>query len=819
MNSKTDICHHCGLPIPDGIDIRDHYGDQEVLFCCHGCHGAFLIISGSGLERFYQQRDWPDSGYPEGVYETNFDDTTLKPYIVPINERLSEISFLVDGIRCATCVWLLEKVLKQKDGVEDIRVNYGSHRARIVFDQIKIPPQKLFTAISKLGYLPRPYSRNAFQEAAAREQKSLLIRFGTAGFLSMQLMGYSLALYAGYFHGIDPNVRQLIQYFAAAVTTPVVFYSGWPFLSGAIRSLVNRAPSMDLLIALGVTTAYCYSLFAMFTGGEVYFDTAAMIVTLILLGRLLENSARNRSMSGIDKLMQLAPDTARQTDGTKNWTVQSINLKPGDCIIVLPGERIPVDAIVSDGESEFDESTITGEALPVYHTTGDQITSGSLNLTNSITLEVTRIKADSFISRMNRLVEEAQNRKAPVQSLADRIASFFVPIVIGIAIMTWSFWAWQGDGNVNAVLNAVAVLIVACPCALGLATPTAVLVATGQAAASGILFRGGDILEGASRADIVAFDKTGTLTLGRPTVTDVIPASGIDRNQLIQYAANAAAGSNHPLAKAIAIYATKNNIDASQIQSTETIPGRGLVALSGDAHLRLGSRLFLQESNILLPDQQVHLQTEVHLALNGTYFGTFLFTDPLRVEAKDTIESLQKFGMETVLLTGDREGPTREIIKALGISSYQSEMKPADKAEWILNKQQEGRILIMVGDGINDAPALSQADLGCAMAGGTDIALETSDLVLTRPDLAKLFTAIQLARKTLTVIKQNLFWAFSYNIVAIPLAASGLLAPIWAAAAMASSSILVIGNSLRLGRHLKKSIANHPPMPLESTND
>lgn len=807
MNNQTDICHHCGLPIPTGVNIRDQYEDKDVLFCCHGCHGAFLIISGSGLERFYQQRNWPDSGYPEGVYEADFDDTALQPYITKNNDTLSEVSFLVDGIRCATCVWLLEKVLQEKAGVEDIRVNYGSHRARIVFDQEIIVPQQLFSAISRLGYLPRPFSSNAIQEAAAREQKSLLIRFGTAGFLSMQLMGYSLALYAGYFQGIDPGMRQLIQYFAAAVTTPVVFYSGWPFLSGAFRSMTNRAPSMDLLIALGVTTAYSYSLYAMLAGGEVYFDTAAMIVTLILLGRLLENSARNRSMSGIDKLMQLAPDTARQTDGTKNWTVQSINLKPGDFIIVLPGERIPVDATVSDGESEFDESTITGEALPVYRSTGDQVTSGSLNLTNSITLEVTRIKADSFISRMNRMVEEAQNRKAPVQSLADRIAVFFVPLVVAIALTTWIFWTWQGDATVNAMLHAVAVLIVACPCALGLATPTAVLVATGQAAASGILFRGGDILEAASRADIVAFDKTGTLTIGRPTVTDTIPAQGQDRDQLIQYAANAAAGSNHPLAKAIVALASENNITIEPVRSTETIPGRGLIAISDGTHLRLGSRLFMQENKTSLPEQQAHLQTEVHLALDENYLGTFFFTDPLRIEAKHTIESLQKHGMETALLTGDRQEPTREVIRALGISSYHCEMKPADKAEWVKSKQKDGRTLIMVGDGINDAPALSQADLGCAMAGGTDIALETSDLVLTRPDLGKLFIAIKLARKTLTAIKQNLFWAFSYNIVAIPLAASGLLAPIWAAIAMATSSILVIGNSLRLGRNLKKSIA------------
>ena len=805
MNSQADTCHHCGLPVPAGVVIEDDYNEEKVLFCCHGCHGAFLIISGAGLDRFYQQREWPESGFPEGVYDSQFNDTSLLPYIIAHAENRAEISLLVDGIRCATCVWLLERVLQEKIGVEDIRVNYGTHRARIIFNPEVITPGSLLNAISQLGYLPRPFSQNAVQEAAAREQKSLLIRFGTAAFLSMQLMGYTLALYAGYFQGIDPGIRQIIQYFAAAVTTPVVLYSGWPFLSGAWRSLINRAPNMDLLIALGVSTAYGYSLYSMLQGGEVYFDTAAMIVTLILLGRLFENSARNRSMSGIDKLLQLAPETAQLVDGELTRTVQSISLQPGDLILVLPGERVPVDSVVFEGESEFDESTITGEALPVCRSAGEPIASGSLNLSNSITLQVIRVAAESFVSRMNRMVEEAQNRKAPVQSLADRVATIFVPIVIAIALATWGYWSLTGAGQMTAILNAVAVMIVACPCALGLATPTAVLVATGQAATFGILFRGGDILEAVSRADTIVFDKTGTLTRGKPVVTDMIPAPDISQAQLLKSAGSAAAGSTHPLALAIVNQAIAESVSLTPIASIETIPGRGLLAESDNTNYRLGSRLYLQENNIAVPTQQPHTCTEVHLAIDQKYYGLFLFQDPLREEAQTTVGRLHNAGFRTVLLTGDRPEPTIQIARQVGISSFHTEMKPEDKAEWLRQEQQAGHNLIMVGDGINDAPALSQANIGCAMAGGTDIALETSDLVLTRPDLGKLFTAIILARKSLATIRQNLFWAFSYNLIAIPLAATGLLAPVWAAAAMATSSIIVIGNSLRLGQRLKNS--------------
>ncbi|PLX72375.1 MAG: heavy metal translocating P-type ATPase, partial [Desulfuromonas sp.] len=617
---------------------------------------------------------------------------------------------------------------------------------------------------------------------------------------------YSIALYAGYFHGIEPHVRQIIQYFAAAVTTPVVFYSGWPFLTGALRSLRNRTPNMDLLVALGVLTAYIYSIFAMLRDAEVYFDSAGMIVTLILLGRLLESSARNRSISGIDRLLQLAPDTARQTDGNKQWTVQSVNLKPGDSIIVLPGERVPVDAIVADGESEFDESAVTGESLPVCRGVGARVTSGSLNLSSSMTLKVEKIKSESFISRMNRLVEEAQNRKAPVQLLADRIAAFFVPLVIIMAVATFLFWLFIGGTN-PAVLNAVAVLVVACPCALGLATPTAILVATGKAASAGILFRGGDMMEAASRINTVAFDKTGTLTRGKPIVTRILPAHDISSDQLLTEAAAIASGSNHPLALSILHKAQTDGVTIPPPVTTETVPGRGLV-IKKDGHVwRLGSRTFMVENDISALGLEENSGTEVHVAVDREYRGRIIFTDELRPEAETAVNELHRHNINTALLSGDREAPVRKIAKALKINEIEAAIDPAGKAAWIKSKQELGRIVAMVGDGINDTPALSQADVGCAMAGGTDIALETSDLVLTRPDFKHLIAAFKIARKCMAAIRQNLFWAFSYNLIAIPLAASGYLAPVWAAAAMASSSLLVIGNSLRLGASLQKGLA------------
>ena len=809
--SSPDTCVHCNLPIPPTDLVVDQIDGKELHFCCHGCQGVYRIITGAGLESFYRNRTWDEQGVPSGAFEADYDEASLAGHVILRDETTANISLIIEGIRCASCVWLLEKLLVREAGVTAIRVNYGTHRAVIRFNPQATTPAKVFSAISRLGYLPHPFSPGAAQQAAAREQRSLLIRFGTAAFLSMQLMGFSFALYGGYFHGIDPEIRQLIQYFAAAVATPVVLYSGWPFLAGAWRSLKNRSASMDLLISLGVSTAYCYSIYAMFKGGEVYFDTSAMIITLILLGRLFESSARNRSISGIDKLLRLAPDSASRVDGDEINTVASASLTPGDTILVRPGERIPVDCQVLSGDTEVDESTVTGEPMPILRQAGDKVSAGSLNLSTSIRLKVEKVAAESFIARMARLVEEAQNRKAPIQSMADRVATLFVPMVTTIAIGTWAFWWFNGASHGEALLNAVSVLIVACPCALGLATPTAVLAASGNAAGKGILFRGGDILELTSRVDLIAFDKTGTLTHGQPTVEQIIPASGQTETTLLELASRAESGSSHPLAMAVLARAKTAGIQPGPAGLVTAVPGRGLKMQCKDGEILAGSRTFLTESGVEVPTIDSGTRTEVHLSLGGIWQGLLLLHDPLRQEAQQTVRELKKLGLDMVLLTGDRPETAQQVSENLAMPDYLANMSPADKTAWIETRQGDNHTVMMVGDGINDAPALSLADVGCAMAGGTDIALETSDLVLTRPDLESLHIAIFIARKTMQVIKQNLFWAFSYNLVTIPLAASGKLAPVWAAAAMAGSSILVVSNSLRLGRLVRRTFSVAKP--------
>jgi len=797
--TEAPVCDHCQLPIPPQDLVSADIDGQTRHFCCQGCHGAFQLIHGAGLDDFYRKRTWQEAGVGSGVFERDFDPAELEPHLHRSDDGLAEINLLLDGIRCASCVWLIEKVLLKRDGVTDARINYGTHRLRLRFDPRKADVTDLCRTVARLGYLPRPHTADAVQERSRLEQRRTLVRFGTAAFLSMQLMGYSIALYAGYFQGMDAESKRIIQLLAAFVTTPVVFYCGWPFLSGAWRSLRNQLPNMDLLIALGVLPSYLYSLYALVFGGEVYFDTAAMIVTLILLGRLLESAARHRAAAGIDRLLNLAPQTATRLLDGRQETVPSGNLVPGDLVLVAAGDRFPVDGALAEGITEIDESALTGEPVPVCRRPGDRVSGGTLNLGSAVTMRVTCAREDSFVARVARLVEEAQARRAPVQALADRVAALFVPLVTLLAAATFLGWWLATGAPLAGLLNAVAVLVIACPCALGLATPTAVLVATGQAARQGILFRGGDILEMAGRLQAAAFDKTGTLTLGAPQVVAIRPWN-CSNETLLQAAARAEAGSRHPIARGILDAARRHGLKIPLRGGARTGPGQGIILDGEEGETRVGTAALLDLAELPWQEPGDPATSLVHVSQNGRYLGCLLLADRLRADVPTVVRALHDLGLQTVMLTGDRESSGRAIATEAGIDTVQAGMTPDMKADWLRREQASGRRILMVGDGINDAPALAGADVGCAMDGSTDIALENSDLVLTRPDLNRLVTAVAISRRALRIIRQNLAWAFVYNLVALPLAAAGELLPIVAAGAMALSSVCVVGNSLRLAR-------------------
>jgi len=794
-------CFHCGAPIPPGVTVEEPASGAPLSFCCRGCHGAYLVISGAGLDDFYRRRDWQEPGVAQNSFLNSFPEPYLARFVRPAADACA-IDIIIEGIRCASCVWLNEKIIGRLDGVREVRVNYATGRARVLFDPALIAPSAIFSRIAQLGYRPRPYTSSAAQAGARREQRDLMFRFGTAVFLTMQLMAYSFALYAGYFQGIGAQMKQYLQLFSWLVTTPVIFYCGWPFLVGAWRALANRSANMELLIAIGTLSSYAYSVYASLAGGEVYFETAAMIVTLILAGRLLENAAKRRSAGGIELLLGLTSGQAQRFTGDLLETVDAAELAVGDAILVGPGERFAVDGRVVEGISDVDQSPATGEALPVLKGPGDQVIAGSANLTGVLRVVCERIAAESFIARVARLVEEAQSRRAPIQRVADRASAWFVPAVLVLSATTFC-WQYLGSGAPfsAALMTALAVVVIACPCALGLATPTAILAGTGAAAAQGVIFKGGDILERLSRVDRAVFDKTGTLTCGEPQVLDIFPAPGETPEELLALAAAVETGSLHPIGKAIRAHAAALWLPALAGEALQAVPGGGVAGCVSGNQVALGSARFLRGLEIaelpvdLVPPAGGVL---VYLALAGRYRGALSLKDRMRADAPELVAYFTRCRIGTLLLSGDRQVAAAQAAATLGIGEAIGDLSPADKAAHLEELRRRGATVLMVGDGINDAPALSAADVGCAVAGGTDIAIETSDLVLVKPDLARLVRAHQLACRTMGVVRQNLIWAFLYNIVGIPLAMTGRLTPVYAAAAMALSSLCVVGNSLRL---------------------
>lgn len=783
------------LPVRESAAIIEETDGQRAVFCCEGCRGVYHLLRDSGFEAFYERR----SGWQPGPPTQSPLDMAAFSENVTESDGQVELDLRISGIRCASCVWLLENFLKKKTGVTSARVNYATHRAHIRWDPSRgVDLEKVLKAVQAIGYTPRPLSSSAYEADVRKHRKDLLLRFGTAAFFSMQLMLYTVALYAGYFQGIERNLRITFQCIAWALTTPVVFYSGYPFMKNSIQSLRHRALNMDTLVFLGSFSAYAYSVVAIFTGGEVFFDTSAMIITLILLGRYIEAGAKWKAGETISELMVLQPREARLGDGS---VVPVSGVAVGDVLSIIPGEKVPLDGMVIEGSSEVDESMLTGESRPSVKSPGSEIFAGTMNLNGRLLVKVLRVGGNTVLSQIIKVVEEAQGRRAPIQALADRVVGWFVPVVVAMAIGAFAFWMARTGDVPASLLNAVSVLVIACPCALGLATPLAVLVSFSSASRKGILFKGGDTFEMASRADVVVFDKTGTLTKGTPALTDVVEVDG--GGQLVRYAASLEAGSEHPMAKVIT---SAYDGERLPVEGFKAVPGRGVEGKIEGLPSFLGSREFITERGIEVPGslledcERLTLEgkTVVVLAVGGRVWGILAAVDALREEAPSVVRGLNGRGVGSMMVTGDSAGVADYLAARAGIAEVAAQVSPTGKAAIVRGLKDKGHTVMMVGDGINDAPALVEANVGVAMGKATDIALESAEVVLMKDDLSSVNDLILLARRSISVIRQNLLWAFSYNIVAIPLAVSGLLHPIFSALLMATSSLLVVGNSLRL---------------------
>ncbi len=730
----------------------------------------------------------------------------------------------VKGMHCASCVNKVEVALAGVPGVLDAQVNLATEKARVVLFADQVALADLRAAVRAAGYdIPEELpveDASPDRERYAREEENRLLRlkFAVGAVLSIPVVIGSMT---DFFPWAPAWLRN--PWVLLAFTTPVQFWVGLQFHAGFLKDLRYRSTSMNSLVSIGTNAAYFFIVAVtlcphafMGLGAMTYYEKAAALMTLIILGRWLEARARGRTSDAIRRLVALAPKTARVLRDGQVQDLPVSEVVAGDVLRVRPGEKIPVDGEVVEGASAVDESMLTGESLPVEKRPAARVIGGTMNRTGSFTFKATRVGKDTVLAQIIRLVEAAQGSKAPIQRLADRVSAVFVPIVLVIAALTFGiWWAWgPNPAFLFALTNAVAVLVIACPCAMGLATPTAIMVGTGKGAEHGILIKRAEALELLHKVNTVVLDKTGTLTVGTPVVTDVLAVEGTEEDSVLALAATAEQGSEHPLGEAIVTRAKERGLALPPVSEFEAVPGHGIKARIGGRQLLLGNTRLVagREGSVEGFESEASRladkgKTVVYVALDGRVVGLIAVADVIKLETREAVAALQAMGLQVVMLTGDSRRTAEAIAHEAGIPRILAEVLPDDKAKEIKRLQGEGRLVAMVGDGINDAPALAQADVGIAMGSGTDVAMEAADITLMRGDLRGVVTAIALSRRTIRIIKENLGWAFGYNVILIPVAA-GLLYPLWgillspilAGAAMAFSSVSVVTNSLRLKR-------------------
>ena len=741
--------------------------------------------------------------------------------------KVEKVTLPIRGMTCAACVNRVEKALRSAKGVVRASVNFATERASVEYIAEEVAIRDLKRVVEEAGYQVLEFKEEDIieKERLAREMElfRLKLKFTTGAVLLAPIL---LLMYGAPFlekwMGLPRDTNFFIQFLLA---TPVQFWVGRQFYVGFWKAAKHKTSDMNTLIAIGTSAAYLYSLIATFAPHlimveglmvDVYFDTSAAIIVLILLGRFLEARAKGRTSEAIKKLIGLQPKTARVIRNGDEVDVPAEEVNPGDIVVVRPGEKIPVDGVVKEGYSSVDESMITGESLPVEKRGGDKVIGATINKTGTFKFKATKVGKDTVLAQIVRLVQEAQGSKPPIARLADVIASYFVPVVIGIAIITFIVWLLFGPhpALTYAFLNFIAVLIIACPCALGLATPTSIMVGTGKGAENGILIRGAEALETAHQLTTVVLDKTGTLTKGEPSVTDIVETEGFRTKEILTLAASAERGSEHPLGESIVRKARDEGLSLLGTSDFQAIAGQGIETRVDSKRVLLGNLRLMEERGVPLDGLAERAEefsdlgkTSMFLAVEGKAAGIIAVADTLKENSKEAVEALHRMGLEVVMLTGDHEKTARAIAREIAIDRVVAEVLPGMKAEEVKRLQKEGRKVGMVGDGINDAPALAQADVGIAIGTGTDVAMESSDITLIGGDLRGVVTAIALSKATIRNIKQNLFWAFAYNTILIPVAAGVLfpffgilLNPIFAAGAMAFSSVTVVSNALRLRR-------------------
>ncbi len=792
--SENIACSHCHLEFNPSVMIHE----GEHYFCCNGCQGVFHLLNEEGLNSFYEKAGNVTLNPPTQQYEdsSNFNSPAFYERFVKINkDGFSEVALIIEGIHCSACVWLNEKALHKMDGVIEANINFTNNKAVIAWADDIVKLSNIIDMIRAIGYNAYPYDASLQEAHANKERKEYYLRMAVAIFASMNIMWIAVAQYAGYFSGITQDIKTILNIAEGILATPVLFYSGWIFYRGAYYGIRNRTINMDTLVATGSSLTYLYSIYiTLAQRGEAYFDSVSMIITFVLVGKFLEVLSKKSAADTLDVITKHIPSEVNIVKDSRIVACKLNDVCVGDIVVVATGERVLLDGEIIKGSGSFDESNLTGESDPIYKQLGDSVISGTTSIDADVHFRATKDFQHSTLSNLVALLESAINKKPKIQLMANKLSEYFSSVILSFAFLTFLFWYLSAHDFETSFMVAISVIIIACPCALALATPVATLVGLSLGASRGILFKEAAHLETMAKIDTLVLDKTGTITIGKPKVYQEHIYSEFDKRILYSLVKS----SNHPVACGIAEYILQESKDDDSIlfDTFKQIPACGIEATLKEKKI-LGGNLKLMKQNSIYIDF-VSDNTLFYYAIDEKVVAIYELSDKMKEGAKEIVARLSSKGITTIMLTGDNEHTAKKVALAVGIENFLYEQTPQEKSDFITKLHEEGKRVVMVGDGVNDILALSCADIGIAMGNGSDVAVEVGDVVLLNDSLKSLEDAFKISQTTYTLIKQNIYISLFYNALTIPLAMSGFVIPLVAAISMSVSSLLVVGNSMRI---------------------
>ncbi len=794
MNKST--CDHCRLSYDKSVMIKDTSFSEEKYFCCKGCQGVFHLLNEQGLDSFYTKVGKNTLAPPtqkESEFE-KFDLEGFAKYFIKSKDGFCEISLIIENIHCAACVWLNEKVLHKCDGIIEASVNGTTHKAKIIWDNELIKLSQIIQIIQSIGYNATPYDPKLQEQKSNAKRNEYNSKLLVGVFATMNIMWIAVAQYTGFFTGMRADIKSILNFAEFVLATPTLFYTGSVYFRGAYYGIKNAFVNMDLLVAAGASLAYIYSIYVMFSGiGEVYFDSVTMIVTFVFAGKYLEVLTQKRATDTLDGLIGSLPtEVTVIKDGQKIITPLS-NVLVGDTIELKAGQKVVIDGQITKGEASFNCSSITGEDKPVLKKVGDEIISGSICLDSIINYEATALHENSMLSKITNLLEESMFKKPRIEQLANEISGYFSLIILSLALLTFFGWYLYNGDFQNALITSISVIIIACPCALGLATPVSTLAGLGMGAKKGVLFKEASFIESMAKSNVLVLDKTGTITEGKPKVYTTNEPKKYDKNLLYSLLLT----SNHPISKGVLEYLKNEpNIKELKLKNIKSHTSKGVSAIFNEVKILGGSKEFLEQNDVKVLESEENMC--YFFSIDKTLVASFFLSDSPKQGIKNALKNIQNLGIKTLMLTGDNEKSAKNIAQKVGIEKYKFALNPLQKAQNIDFLHEDKKIVVMAGDGINDALALSKSDIAICMGSGADVALNVSDVVLLNDSSEALNWAFMVSKKVYKTIKQNLGFSICYNALTIPLAMAGFINPLFAALSMSFSSIIVVLNSMRI---------------------